>query len=213
MHEDKIIGMDMKGKLCLVGLVGGRLILWDLEYMEQKLNIKAPEPTVNFSSLSLTSSYIFCTNTQQPHNQIFCYDIRTAKLKAKSFIPTYENTLKGANWGISHHVTVSSDGVWFSKYSENTKQFEIVKGMFRIFPKTSMTCVSAVDETYVITGSVDGYIFLWAFYQCQKVMKVGDACVTDMLLNKNKLIVSNLAENIRVFQYTIKKKAKLEEDE
>ena len=30
MHEDKIIGMDMKGKLCLTATVGGRLILWDI---------------------------------------------------------------------------------------------------------------------------------------------------------------------------------------
>ena len=30
MHEDKIVAIDVKGKLCLTGTVGGRLILWDL---------------------------------------------------------------------------------------------------------------------------------------------------------------------------------------
>lgn len=30
MHEDKIIGLDCKGKLCLTATVGGRIIVWDL---------------------------------------------------------------------------------------------------------------------------------------------------------------------------------------
>lgn len=42
MHEDKIVGLDVNGKLCLTGTVGGRLILWDLEFYEQKVNIKLP---------------------------------------------------------------------------------------------------------------------------------------------------------------------------
>ncbi len=84
--------------------------------------------------------------------------------------------------------------------------------MFRIFPKTSMTCLSVVDETYVITGTVDGYVFLWAFYQCQKVLKVGDNCVSDMLLRGNKLILGNMGSNVRVYEYNIKKKKKLEDD-
>lgn len=88
-----------------------------------------------------------------------------------------------------------------------------MKGMFRIFPKTSMTCLSVVNETYIISGTVDGYVFLWAFYQCQKVLKVGDFCVSDMLLWGNKLIVGNLGSNVRVYEYTIKKKEKMEEDE
>lgn len=71
--------------------------------------------------------------------------------------------------------------------------------MFRIFPKTSMTSICAVDETYLITGSVDGYIFLWANFQCQKAMKVGDSALSEMYLFKNKLIVSNFSDNVRVF--------------
>ena len=30
MHEDKIMAMDMKDKLCVTGTIGGRIILWDL---------------------------------------------------------------------------------------------------------------------------------------------------------------------------------------
>lgn len=76
--------------------------------------------------------------------------------------------------------------------------------MFRIFPKTSMTCLSVVNDTYLISGSVDGYVFLWAHYQCQKVMKVGDSTIGEMILSKNKLIVSSFSDNVRVFEYTIK---------
>ena len=75
-----------------------------------------------------------------------------------------------------------------------------------------MTCLSVVDETYVITGTVDGYVFLWAFYQCQKVLKVGDNCVSDMWLRGNKLILGNMGSNVRVYEYNIKKKKKMEDD-
>lgn len=73
-----------------------------------------------------------------------------------------------------------------------------------------MTTICTVDQLYIITGSVDGYVFLWAYHQCQKVLKVGDNCITDMLLYKNKLIVGNIINNVRVFEYTIKKKKILE---
>lgn len=73
-----------------------------------------------------------------------------------------------------------------------------------------MTTICTVDQLYIITGSVDGYVFLWAHHQCQKVLKVGDNCITDMLLYKNKLIVGNIVNNVRVFEYTIKKKKTLE---
>ncbi len=101
--------------------------------------------------------------------------MRTTKFKAKAQILSYEQTFKGINWGINQHVTVAADGVWFCKFVESTCSVEVVKGMFRIFPKTSMTCICAVDEVYLLTGSVDGYIFLWAHLQCQKAMKVGDS--------------------------------------
>lgn len=69
-----------------------------------------------------------------------------------------------------------------------------------------MTCVESVDETYLISGSVDGYIFLWAHYQCQKVLKVGDECLSEFHLYNNYLIVSNFNHNIRVYTYDIIKK-------
>ena len=76
-----------------------------------------------------------------------------------------------------------------------------------------MTCLSVVDETYVISGSIDGYIFLWAHYQCQKAIKVGDAAISEMCLHKKNLIVSNFKNNVRVFSYEIKQKKNIEEDE
>lgn len=32
MHEDKIMCLDMRDKLCVTGTIGGRIILWDLEF-------------------------------------------------------------------------------------------------------------------------------------------------------------------------------------
>lgn len=76
-----------------------------------------------------------------------------------------------------------------------------------------MTCLAAVDDVYIISGSVDGYVFLWAHYQCQKVMKVGEFGVSQMVMWGNKLVVGNFGNNVRVFETTIKKKTKMEEDE
>ena len=39
MHEDKIMCLDVRGKLCVTGTIGGRIILWDLEFFEEKVNI------------------------------------------------------------------------------------------------------------------------------------------------------------------------------
>lgn len=30
MMEDKIVGVDVRGKLALVAVLGGRVVLWDL---------------------------------------------------------------------------------------------------------------------------------------------------------------------------------------
>lgn len=73
-----------------------------------------------------------------------------------------------------------------------------------------MTCLAVVDETYVVSGSIDGYVFLWAFYQCQKVIKVADSCVTDMALSGNKIIVGNLSNNLRIFEFEVKKKKEMD---
>ena len=119
MHEDKIMALDLKGKLCVTGTIGGRIIVWDLEFFEQKVNISMPSGSTHFSSLSLSGKYIFCTDSILPNNNVFCYDFRTTKLKARGSLGSFEPTLKGLSWGANHHVTVAADGVWFSRYSES----------------------------------------------------------------------------------------------
>ena len=37
MQEDKVQVMDVKGKLCAVGLLGGKVVVWDLEFKEKKV--------------------------------------------------------------------------------------------------------------------------------------------------------------------------------
>jgi hypothetical protein len=59
------------------------------------------------------------------------------------------------------HVTIAADGVWFMRYSISNNMIDITKGMFGQFPKTSMTALDKVEDKYIITGSVDGYIFIW----------------------------------------------------
>lgn len=118
MHEDKIVALDVKQKLCATASIGGRIILWDLEFMTQKINIRVPNSMV-ISSLSLTSTYIFCTDIEQPECNVYCFDIRTTKLRCVSKIRTYEPILKGISWGSNHHITCTVDGLWFCRVSES----------------------------------------------------------------------------------------------
>ena len=77
-----------------------------------------PTGSINFSSLSLSGRHIFCTDSTLPNNNVYCYDIRTTKLKARGSLGSFEPTLKGVSWGSNIHVTVAADGVWFSRYRE-----------------------------------------------------------------------------------------------
>lgn len=76
-----------------------------------------PEGCYILSSVSLTDSYIFCTDTSKPKNICYCYDYRTCKMLAQATLGSFEPTLKGKSWLNNHHVTVAADGVWFCRYS------------------------------------------------------------------------------------------------
>ena len=34
-----------------------------------------------------------------------------------------------------------------------------------------MTCLDIINDIYIVSGGVDGYVFLWAHYQCQRVLR------------------------------------------
>jgi hypothetical protein len=88
-NPDYISAFTTQGKLCLVGLIGGTLLLWDLEFREVRLEILLPEKSSTVSTVGLTSRYIFATDSSTPSNFIFCYDLRTAKLLAAKEIPSF----------------------------------------------------------------------------------------------------------------------------
>ena len=90
------------------------------------------------------------------------FDIQTGKLLGTSIISSLEPTFRGIGFGDHHLVTIGADGVWFSKYSLNDSEFRLTKGMFGKFPRTSMNCITKVGTEYIITGGVDGYIFIWS---------------------------------------------------
>jgi len=51
--------------------------------------------------------------------------------------------------------------VWFARYSLSNNIVDITKGMFGQFPKTSMAALDKISDKYVISGAVDGYVFIW----------------------------------------------------
>lgn len=118
-----------------------------------------PYGSTHFSAIALTSKFIFCTDTTQPSNKVYCFDFRTVKLKGQSRLGSYEPTLKGKGWGTNHLVCVGADGLWYSHF--NGEELCVTKGMFGVYPKTSMTCLDIINNNYVVSGSVDGYVFLW----------------------------------------------------
>lgn len=87
-HEDQICCMDVNDNLCVVGVLGGKLMLWDMKFDSVKIQINLPSLSVAFSSISLTDKYIFATDCSLPSNIAYCYDIQTTKLKASTVIPS-----------------------------------------------------------------------------------------------------------------------------
>jgi hypothetical protein len=67
------------------------------------------------ATVSLTSRYLFATDASQPNNLAFCYDIRTAKLKASAIVPSLEPALRGIPISEDLHATCCADGVWFMR--------------------------------------------------------------------------------------------------
>lgn len=65
-NPEFIASFTVVDKLCLVGLIGGTLLLWDLEFLEIKLEILLPEISTNISTVGLTSKYIFATDGSTP---------------------------------------------------------------------------------------------------------------------------------------------------
>ena len=164
--------MDVNQNMCVVGLSGGKLTLWDLKFNEIKIEIYLPKPSTSFSSISLTKKYIFATDTTLPNNIAYCFDIQTTKLKGSLVIDSLEPTLKGLRFQDNHHVIISAEGLWFLRYSATGQVLESTKGMFTTFPKTSQCSITVINDQYLVSGGVDGYIFIWnSLYQCIKVIK------------------------------------------
>jgi hypothetical protein len=80
--------MDINEHLCVVGTSGGRLVIWDMKFDVIKVDINLPKPSASFSSISLTSKYIFVTDNSLPHNIGYCFDLQTTKLKSFAEIPS-----------------------------------------------------------------------------------------------------------------------------
>lgn len=56
-------------------------------------------------------------------------------------IKTSEPVLKSITVNESLHITAAADGLWFIRMLKDNKEAEIVRGMFKRFPKTSMLCL------------------------------------------------------------------------
>ena len=107
--------------------------------------------------------------------------------------PSFEPIFKGISFGDHHLVTVSADGVWFHKFSiQNGNKFEITKGIFGVFPKTSMTCLTKISNQFIVTGGVDGYIFVWSNdYECRRAHKITVYPILSILVNSKNLFVGD----------------------
>jgi hypothetical protein len=66
--------------------------------MEVKVEIKLPEPSVSFSSISLNNKYLFCTDNTHPNSIAYIFDLKTTKLKGSCIIISREPILRGINF-------------------------------------------------------------------------------------------------------------------
>ncbi len=80
------------------------------------------------------------------------------------------------------------------------------RGMFGQYPKTSMICLQKADN-YVITGGVDGYIYVWNIekMKCCKALKVHDSQIGAIAVNSNKVIISGFNGRTKVYTFKVTK--------
>ena len=128
-------------------------------------------------------------------------------------IDSLEPTLKGIRFQENHHVTICADGLWFMRYSASNNVLELTKGMFTTFPKTSQCSITVINQSYIVSGGVDGYIYIWnSFYECIKVIKCfeGKHPITAIGHSQRhrSLILGSFLGKIKCFSFEIKLKEK-----
>jgi WD40 repeat protein len=177
-----------------------------MEFVEVKLQVMLPEGSLTVTTVSLTPKFLFATDASQPNNLAFCYDIRTAKLKASALIPSLEPALRSIAVGDQTHVTSCADGVWFVQAEGSKDQLKVVRGMFGHFPKTSMACLAQAGD-YVLSGGVDGYIYAWriASQRCTKALKVHEGEITAMAVKNSQVVVASMGGRVKIYSYKVTK--------
>lgn len=118
-HVDVVTAVEVREKLCLVGVLGGFIVLWDLDFVEPKLEFQLPEISLGISTIGFTTKHIYVTDTKQPNNSVYCYDLRTTKLLSHSKYTSLEPMLKSLTIA-KYHITACADGVWFSHHSTSS---------------------------------------------------------------------------------------------
>lgn len=71
-----------------------------------------------------------------------------------------------------------------------------------------MICARHTDK-YVITGGVDGYIYVWKLsnYKCCRAFKVEEDELTAIGIKDNHLIISCINGKTKVYTYNVLKKS------
>jgi WD40 repeat protein len=85
--------------------------------------------------------------------------------------------------------------------------------MFTQFPKTSQCSITNMDNKYIISGGVDGYVYIWNDkYECIKVVRCFDQEqeITAVAYCKNHrtLIIGSIQGRIKCFAFDIKTKVR-----
>ncbi len=85
--------------------------------------------------------------------------------------------------------------------------------MFTTFPKTSQCSLIVINDRYLVSGGVDGYIYVWnSQYKCIKVIKCFEkqSPITAITYSKahNTLILGSMSGKVKCFSFSIKLKQK-----
>ncbi len=165
-----------------------------------------PEGSLHVTTVSLTGKFLFATDASQPNNFAYCYDLRTAKLKSSSLIPSMEPALHSTSVGEDTHVFSCADGVWFMQAGVVKDQLKVTRGMFGHYPKTSMACLAQAGN-YVISGGVDGYIYAWriATLRCTKALKVHESEISAMGVKNGQVVVACISGRVKTYSFKVTK--------
>lgn len=181
-HTDDImaLGISPDRKWVVTGSLGAQpdIILWSADSMEIKNRTKLGRNTRAVSTIRFSKpdgKFIFCSDKHNDSN-VYCFDTETLKPRASDKCGA-DPVIDAETGTDNRFACATKSGLWFFQYTEG-QGIAKNRGVFGNNPRTAMSTVTfnSADKTF-LSGSIDGFVYIWEGVSCTKVMKAHEGSV------------------------------------